>query len=235
VQHLTDAGLLELWERGREAGPVARAMLLLGAARPDLGEDERLALPLPERDAALLELRIALRGPCLPGCVDCPHCGETLEFELDGEQLRQAAATGPRDEFALPDGLRFRLPNSGDLLAVAAAGGEADAALALLQRCCLDAPAGHAWSRATLAQVEDGMEAQAVSVELQLRLQCQACAHDWVARLDIAAWLWEESEQHVLTLLDEVDRLAAAYHWSERDILALSPARRRAYLQRCNP
>jgi len=234
VQHLTDAGLIELWERGRDAGPVARALLLLGAARPELGEDERLALPLPARDAALLELRIALRGARLPGCVGCPRCGETLEFELDGESLRQAAAAGPRDEMTLAGGLRFRLPNSGDLLAVAAAGDVDDAALALMQRCCLAAPAGHAWSPATLAEIEDGMEAQAVSVELQLHLQCDACAHAWSTVLDIAAWLWEESEQHVLRLLDEVDRLAAAYHWSERDILALSPARRRAYLQRCD-
>jgi hypothetical protein len=233
VQHLTDAGLLELWERGREAGPVARALLLLGAARPELGEDERLALPLPTRDAALLELRIALHGPRLPGCVDCPRCGETLEFELDGEQLRQAACAGPRDEIAVA-GLRFRLPNSGDLLAAAAAGGEDDAALVLMRRCCLAAPAGHSWSPATLAEVEERMEQQAVSVELQLRLQCQVCAHAWGSVLDIAAWLWEESEQHVRALLDEVDRLAAAYHWAERDILALSPARRRAYLQRCD-
>lgn len=234
MQHLTDAGLIELWERGQQAGPVERALLLLGAARPDLGEDERLLLPLPARDAALLELRIALHGARLPGCVDCPRCGETLEFELDGEPLRQAACAGPRDEIAVADGLRFRLPNSGDLLAVAAASGEDDAALALMQRCCVEAPAGHAWSPATLAAVEERMEAQADSVELQLRLQCQACAHAWVSVLDIAAWLWAESERHVLTLLDEVDRLAAVYHWSERDILALSPARRRAYLQRCD-
>jgi hypothetical protein len=36
-------------------------------------------------------------------------------------------------------------------------------------------------------------------------------------------------------MLREVDTLAAAYHWAEADILALSPRRRQAYLELCAP
>ena len=43
----------------------------------------------------------------------------------------------------------------------------------------------------------------------------------------------EDLSEHLSTLIDDVHRLAAAYGWSERDILALGPQRRAAYLELC--
>ena len=46
------------------------------------------------------------------------------------------------------------------------------------------------------------------------------------------AFLWDEVDVRARRLLDEVHALAGAYGWSEQRILALSEARRRAYLDR---
>jgi hypothetical protein len=50
--------------------------------------------------------------------------------------------------------------------------------------------------------------------------------------LDPPSFLWREVEARAACLLDEIDRLARAYGWSERDILGLGDARRAAYLDR---
>ena len=59
---------------------------------------------------------------------------------------------------------------------------------------------------------------------------CADCGHAWDALLDIGACFWAELASHARQLMDSVHRLASAYGWCEADILALSPARRSAYL-----
>jgi hypothetical protein len=236
VQPLSDADLLELWERGREAGPVARALLLLAAARPALDEAARARLPLPARDAALHELRLAHEGPRLAGRAGCPSCAGPLEFDLDALALHGAAQAEAEvgGELELDGGLRFRVPCSEDLAAVAGAPDDGQAALALMQRCCVAAPAWLSWTPSLLADIEARLAAHAAPCGVELRFLCPACGHAWDAPLDIAAFLWEECEQRAAAVLDDVDRLASRYHWSEAAILGMSPARRRAYLRRCD-
>ncbi len=48
---------------------------------------------------------------------------------------------------------------------------------------------------------------------------------------DILSYLWTEIEDWAQRLLVDVHTLAVSYGWSERDILALSPRRRRMYLE----
>jgi len=52
---------------------------------------------------------------------------------------------------------------------------------------------------------------------------------------DILTYLWSEIEDWAQRLLLEVHTLALAYGWSERDILAMSPRRRRLYLEMVGP
>ena len=90
----------------------------------------------------MLRLREACFGARIDAYVDCPRCGERLGLALDAGELL-AGAGGER--FALRDlelaGLRFRVPCSRDLAAVAiepALDAEA-AAHRLLELCCLEA------------------------------------------------------------------------------------------------
>jgi hypothetical protein len=48
---------------------------------------------------------------------------------------------------------------------------------------------------------------------------------------DIGRYLWEELRAQAVRLLHEVHTLARFYGWREADILALSAARRHAYLE----
>ena len=63
------------------------------------------------------------------------------------------------------------------------------------------------------------------------RRTCLGCGHPWQPLFDIATLLWTELTNLARSLIEEVDALASAYGWSERDILALGGRRRRAYLE----
>jgi nucleotide-binding universal stress UspA family protein len=68
--------------------------------------------------------------------------------------------------------------------------------------------------------------------ELSTHLTCADCGAEWTETLDVPAFVWAEVEAAAVGLLTDVAELAAAYGWAERDILAMSPARRSAYLAR---
>ena len=70
--------------------------------------------------------------------------------------------------------------------------------------------------------------------EIHLVLDCPCCQHKWEAPFDIVAFLWREISAAARRLLREVHTIASAYGWTETEILALSPARRRIYLEIVN-
>jgi hypothetical protein len=51
---------------------------------------------------------------------------------------------------------------------------------------------------------------------------------------DVVSYLWGEIEDWAERLLRDVHSLAAAYGWSERDIVGMSALRRRLYLELAN-
>ena len=69
--------VMDLWERGRELGPLWRAAMLAAAATGD-SEASAAEWPLGKREAALLQLRTACFGRAMPVSVACPACGERL-------------------------------------------------------------------------------------------------------------------------------------------------------------
>jgi hypothetical protein len=66
---------------------------------------------------------------------------------------------------------------------------------------------------------------------LELRVNCADCGAVWDAPFDPVPFLWERVEASARRLLGEIHALARAYGWREADVLALSSARRRAYLE----
>src|SRR4051812_32664921 len=97
MRGLTAPLLLLAWEAAREEEPVARALALLGAALPGQSRAELAALPIPERDRLLLELRARTFGGQLHGAGACPACECRVEFEFATDELLGAprAAGGP--------------------------------------------------------------------------------------------------------------------------------------------
>ncbi|WP_375411392.1 hypothetical protein [uncultured Bradyrhizobium sp.] len=226
---LADDALLSLWERGAAVGPVDRALLLLGAALPAQNPEQCAGMPIGARDAAILKLRCATFGGRLSGRANCPHCREEHEFDLAIEELLADSPPPAETEIVLDNGLRFRLPNSRDLAAIAHHN-DAEAAIRhLVQRCCVDPPPALVWSPSLL----EAADMRIGAADIELRLNCIACGKAWADRLDVAGYVWEEIAERARRLLDDVHGLAAHYGWSERQILSMSEARRDAYLQRC--
>ncbi len=232
--------LLDTWEAGRQLPRAEMALQLLGLAWPEASREELAGLPLGERDARLARLRTLLFGARLEARVDCPTCGNLLEFELDSRVIYGAESGRTRHGEVTAAGrrVRFRVPDSGDLLAVSTVPDLDQARDALLARCIEVAATedGDACAPAELPErvqqlIEQAMEEVDPRANLSLTLSCPVCQHKWQAAFDILGFFCRELEDWAWRLLGEVQCLAGAYGWSERDILAMSPWRRRVYLE----
>lgn len=230
--------LLEIWERVQLRPLPARMLSLLGAAMPESDEVELGALPIGRRNAALLELRDRFFGPGLALVAPCPSCGSDLEFEVAIPNIRVAVPA--QAELAVEgDGFRvtFRLPASDDLLAIRRDPPE-QAAWALLARCvtAIEAPEGmqatiDAVPPSLVAAIDARMADADPQADMHFDVVCPSCAYAWSPIFDIANVFWKEIHTWAKDILRNVHSLARVYAWREADILALSPTRRRIYLE----
>ncbi|PAP78671.1 hypothetical protein BSZ37_06010 [Rubrivirga marina] len=211
---------------------ASRALLLLGAAHPDEPPGALAALPVGRRDARLLRLRERTLGPALEIETRCPACDERLELTVPGADLRAASPAAAPEPLRLDHNgttVTFRLPTSRDLLDATDADG-------LLRRCVLEAHDSNGEPVADLGHEVRAALAQAMAeadplAEVDLAMTCVACGHEWSDVLDVASFVWAEFEAWAPRLLRDVHRLASAYGWAERDVLAMSAWRRGQYLQ----
>ncbi|MFE0251588.1 hypothetical protein [Streptomyces sp. NPDC059010] len=132
--------------------------------------------------------------------------------------------------------VEFRLPGVADLTAAARA---ADPRMALLARCLVSATReGAAVGAGDLPvpvqrRIAEAVEAADPGADVTLNIACPECGAATRAELDIASYLWTELDAWARDLLLDVHLLATSYGWSEPEILALSPLRRRYYLELC--
>ncbi|MEU8749217.1 hypothetical protein AB0C88_01920 [Streptomyces chartreusis] len=233
------ADLLAAWEAGLAEAPTGRALLLHRAARPDLDATTLPVLPVGEREADLFALRRALFGERMQVRLGCAACGEDMEFDLDAGEFARSLS-GPDDSIVRveQDGwdVRFRLPGVADLTAAARS---ADPRAALLARCLVSAARDGADVAAgelpvpVQRRIAEAVEAADPGADVTLNIACPECGAATRAELDIASYLWTELDAWARDLLLDVHLLATSYGWSEPEILALSPLRRRYYLELC--
>jgi len=229
------AEMLDAWEAGRCASPHHRSLALLEHTS-GLAGDALAALPVGHCDALLLGLREQLFGTRMECEIGCPVCSERLEFTLDTAAVRVApGATEQTAHHVELDGVKatFHVPTMADFGACAELESSDRAAQALLARCieCVD-PAGRRLNDALVEAIEERIAALDPQANAAMTLTCPQCAHVWIEPFDIGAFLSREIDAWAQQLLEEIHVLAASYGWSERDILALSPARRRYYVDR---
>jgi hypothetical protein len=244
MRALSTLELLSVWERGLAQPAAQRVLTLLAAACPDTAPDALAKLSIGQRDARLLTLREWTFGPRLASLTTCPGCGERLELTFNVTDIRlPSPSQGEGGEGVEPLSLsvadyevRFRLPNSLDLAAIAGHEDVAPTRHLLLDRCLL---AAHQDGEETaLDQLPDDVIDAVVErmaqtdsqADVQLALSCPACGHQWQAAFDIVSFFWSEINAWAYRTLREVHALARAYGWREDDILAMSPWRRQFYL-----
>jgi hypothetical protein len=232
------AELLAIWEEVPARLPVEGALALLAAGEPEMPYDALARLPVGARDARLLTLRELIFGRALAGLATCPACGERVEVTLDTATLHAARVPderAPLDVDADGHAVRFRLPDSLDLEAIAGAADVGAAAVALRRRCVLAARRGDVTVAADElpAEVHRAIAARMAAADplgdVELAVECGACSGAWSLTLDIVSFLWSEVDTWARTMLEQVHVLATAYGWHEHDILAMTPRRRQHY------
>jgi len=220
--------------------PAQRALLLLAAACPDTPAEKLAQLSIGQRDLFLLTLREWCFGAQLISVATCPNCSERLELMFGVADVRAPAVPDSKEALALNVAdyeVRFRLPNSFDLVALAEQKDLAADGIRLLERCLVTAhcngeekSAGQL-PEAVVTAIMQRMSEADPQAEVQLKLSCPACGHLWQMIFDIVSFFWSEIEAWAYRMLREVHVLASAYGWREVDVLTMSPRRRQFYLE----
>jgi hypothetical protein len=237
--------LLTAWEDGAGRSAAERSLALLRIAMPGSTREELERLSVGRRDAALLTLRESVFGRRLSAHAVCPGCSERLEFGLDSGDLR----AGERSEAARRNGIaeisvragehlvRCRPLCTSDLLAAEAQTEADEARSVLISRCILSAETrGRSVSPLDLppevvAEVSARMAEADPQADVVVSVACPSCSREWRVAFDIVSFFWRELSAWGSRMLHEIHTLASAYGWSERQILEISPARRRAYVE----
>ena len=237
MRALSANDIVRVWEWGQDKHPVDRALMVLSLAQPEVDALELAGLSVGQRNARLLTVRERTLGSRLDGFALCPHCGESLEFDIEVGDIRKPEVV--TQEFVLEhDGymLHCRLPNSSDLAAAVIAGSVESARRQLIERCIQRAE--QAGKAVPIAEVPDtllpalseAVQAHDPQSDMRFALECAACGHEWSVQFDIAAFLWTELGDRARRLRLDVHTLARAYGWHEREILTMSAASRQFYL-----
>ncbi|MBS1703829.1 MAG: hypothetical protein JST12_19345 [Armatimonadetes bacterium] len=229
---MKEAALLDLWERSAGMSPVERSLVLASFE----GSVESGA-PLGRVAGHVLDLRSRLFGRRFELMSACPECGEPAEVEFAANQLPTPTSEDQTVEVAM-DGYRVlaRPANSLDVAYLLRFDEVEVAELALRKRCTLMAeyegvPVELESIPTTVwAAVEDALDALDPLAAAGVNLQCPTCSTEWRAQFDVTAIVYRELSIHARGILGQVDALARAYGWTEDAVLALSPARRRSYL-----
>lgn len=241
MKALTAEELLYVWEQGLNQPLLQRVLILLVTAFPEIQPDSLVDLSIGQRDKRLLHLRESLFGQHLFNTAVCPQCDQRMEWEsciadFVDQTTENSTTVNKFDLNADGYSLQFRLPNSLDIAAVVNSGNNEKAQQNLLSRCLLKID--HDGKSCEPGQLPDSIIQQVIEqieildphADIRIKLNCSECAHSWDVLFDIDSFLWTEINDWAEKMLQTVHKLAAAYGWSESDILKLSPVRRQLYI-----
>ena len=229
-------------------------VVLARLAQQKIAPDEEKSLALvrelcvADRHYLLLQWRLMLAGGSDYEWLSahCPACTARYDFPLEWAQLpvKPAGENFPHISYLLDDlsinngdAIRVRVPRGSDqefiahLHAQENTQDETDLRTQLLQRLIIaDNPRAlvQALDKEEIARIETALEQAAPELAQQLQLACPECGEQHHVQLD---W-YRGMHKPIDELLDQIHRLAANYHWSEQEILALPKQRRTAYLRR---
>jgi hypothetical protein len=223
--------------------PIDRAAGLVAASAPGLDPDQ---LALGEFNRLLLRIHAVNWGEATDAVARCPaeRCGVRMDVPLDfGAMLAAWPDAPPSAPVSVEiDGVRalLRPARVGDLRAALAAPGPAGPHATLMKRVMAGlavadgvspAPDALAGDPAALSAVEAALARADPFATLTVRGACPVCGLETPLAVEPMLFALAPLSDPE-TVLDEVDLIARAYHWSEAEILGLPIARRRAYLAR---
>jgi hypothetical protein len=232
---LTSHALMNAWEQGLAVPPLARPATLAAVAWPEAPRAERL--PIGVCDTMMLAVHVGTFGAATSAVASCPGCGETVEVEVDAAEVLAGLPALSADEYRTEEAeiaghtVRFRLPTYLDLVQAAQSVDGDRPVRDLLTDRCVTLKDGGRLPPELVAEVSERIREADPGANVRLRVQCPYCEHDWACPWEVASFVWAEIDIAARALLDAVAELAARYGWRESDILDMTPARRRAYLE----
>jgi hypothetical protein len=219
-----------------------RAALACRTVANALGLDaaEVTGWTLDRRLRALAAIALATFGNTLAWQARCPACREPMELEIDLSPLLSVPARPGALECTPRAGttVRLRLPTGLDeqawrVLAVPPAERFLAMASSLVEDLD-DRPPEPGWRLPAewLNEVERTLAAHDPLTVLEAVAQCPSCGVGSAIELDLEAVILDLLSREQRRVMEEVHRLARAYHWSEAEVLAIPPRRRAFYIQR---
>jgi hypothetical protein len=233
---------------------LSRCVRRIGEIRPVDAPIARRLL-VGDRQFILLKLREETFGETVQGSVPCPwpDCGTQVgvSFSTSEVPVEESTDKGPvytltLSREAMPGAdepqrtVMFRLPNGGDQEALSPllAENEAAALGGLLARCVVrvgsdahvDEDSVSRLSPLARQEIERQMERVAPNVDLLMEATCPECGREFRAPFDLQRFFFGELRLTGDFLYREVHYLAYHYHWSEREIMEMTRARRRRYI-----
>ncbi|MGE5697838.1 MAG: hypothetical protein ACM4D3_22130 [Candidatus Sericytochromatia bacterium] len=233
---------------------LASCLRRLGTISP-VGEDVTSELLVGDRRYLMLHLRQAAFGDRVRAELVCPwpDCGRRVSLELSLSDvpvsslddvpppytvtLSVEAAPGVSEVDRL---IAFRLPTGADQreLSPLLAHNEGLALSELLRRCVRrigtqSPPSPQALEALTplaRAEIEAAMAELAPHVEDVIETDCAECGRTIMVPFDLQRLFFGDLRTDRDLLYREVHYLAFHYHWSEREIMAMSRDQRRAYI-----
>lgn len=242
-----------LLEAGESLSAAARTTALLCRCLLRLGNDDTVSplavrcLTVGDREALLLHLWRLTFGECLSSVVTCPRqgCGERMDLEVKVSDLLLSAYNNHvewREINLQRNGrdyiVRVRPPNGMDQELAAEVGRTnlRDAEALVLQRCVQPISAdgtafpAEEWAAEMVDRIEEVMTYLDPQAEVLLQLRCVACDQPFAAEFDTGTYLYRAMAERIRFLYREVHEIARSYHWSEEEILSMTPRKRAMYL-----
>lgn len=197
------------------------------------------SLTLAERIGALVHIVVQTEGgDSVALTLRCPHCAEALELAVPCPVLLQEAQRSrsePEIEVALGTSrsVRVRRPTGADQRAwrTQIYSSEEEAVAAILHSLTAPAEMHCALNSADLQRISDAMEAFDPLASFQVTTLCPSCGAEATVPVDLEATLLMRLRARQRALLAQVHRLAAAYGWTEEQVLDIPAHRREQYLQ----
>ena len=222
--------------------PLATTRVLAGCLHSDratLDETDVWSWTVSRRLQGLLAVTIATRGESWTPTISCESCGAPMDLPLRlGAFLRDQ---DPPTIGCVLDGERVEVvvPTGADQWAWLEAGAD-DPAVMLARLLPGGMPGGKPGGKPEGASIADerlaAIEAALAEADpltvLEIETRCPHCDAENRLELDLEATCLALLAGEQPRLLDEIHALARAYHWSEAEIFAVPPARRRLYLDR---
>jgi len=225
-------GLDEQGVGGRTTQDAVRLLdrLLVDDPAAAVRPGEASTLTLPDRDLLLAAAWRMGWGATIAGTITCAGCGALFDFDFDIEALAEEVRSGREESptgngvFELATGVRFRLPSAQDEIAVIGLPLE-EAARELLARCIVSGDA-----TVDGPFVEEAMEQVGSGIDMNCDARCPECGCLAAVRFQVQDYLLAAISADWPGLVEDIHRMARAYHWSLQEILSLPRTRRRAFL-----